>query len=167
MIIEAVLSQAEKDECVAKAHDRDGAPCFYELADCVEQAVLARLAEQEPVAWTSSKIFGHYVTHDTKATAAEWFKESLDVPLYAHPCVSPTSEKPACVSENGESETQTADNLALEYRLFTDWCRANPSFDLDSRLHTHSGPIGKGGYISDEKTRIAFAAWKAARGISE
>lgn len=73
---------------------------LFEIGRNIEQAVLAKLAEQEPVAWTSSKIFGHYVTHDTKATAAEWFKESLDVPLYAHPM--------PCVSENGESNTQLA-----------------------------------------------------------
>lgn len=53
--------------------------------------------------------------------------------------------------------------LVFEYRQFSEWCRANPSFDLDSRLHSHGGTIDNGGYISDKKTRIAFAAWRAAK----
>jgi len=48
------------------------------------------------------------------------------------------------------------------YSDFTKWCRDNPHLDLDSRLHSHSGPIGYGGYISHEKTAVAFAAWRAA-----
>lgn len=60
-------------------------------------------------------------------------------------------------------ELNFADRVALEYKEFIEWCDANTSFDLDCRLHTHSGKIGKGGYISDEKTRIAFAAWRAAK----
>lgn len=53
------------------------------------------------------------------------------------------------------------DTLAA-YRDFTKWCRDNPHLGLDSRLHSHSGPIGYGGYISHEKTAVAFAAWRAA-----
>lgn len=56
----------------------------------------------------------------------------------------------------------TKDDTISAYRDFTEWCKENPSFDLDVRLHTHSGRIGDGGYISDETTRIAFAAWRAA-----
>lgn len=48
------------------------------------------------------------------------------------------------------------------YSDFTKWCRDNPHLNLDSRLHAHGGAIGDGGYISDEKTRIAFSAWRAA-----
>lgn len=53
------------------------------------------------------------------------------------------------------------DTLAA-YSDFTKWCRDNPHLDLDSRPHSHGGPIGDGGYISNEKTRVAFAAWRAA-----
>lgn len=79
----------------------------------IEQAVLARLAEQEPVAWTSSKIFGHYATHDTKVSSAEWFKENLDVPLYAHPCVTLVSNKPIRDSQNDKYGTQTPDGTLI------------------------------------------------------
>ena len=85
-----VLSDEEMTDVINGGCTED----LFSLAERVEQAVVAKLAaEQEPVAWTSSKIFGHYVTHDTKTASEEWFKESLDVPLYAHPCVSPTSDK--------------------------------------------------------------------------
>ena len=53
------------------------------------------------------------------------------------------------------------DTLAA-YSDFKKWCKDNPHLDLDPRPHTHGGAIGDGGYISDEKTRIAFAAWRAA-----
>lgn len=46
---------------------------------------------------------------------------------------------------------------------FSEWCQRNRSLVLDCRLHTHAGPIDRGGYISDEKTRIAFAAYRAGR----
>lgn len=81
--------------------------------DWAEQAVLEKLAEQEPVAWTSSKIFGHYATHDTKVSSAEWFKENLDVPLYAHPipCLPNTIDKAACVPESAELLKQAVESL--------------------------------------------------------
>lgn len=47
------------------------------------------------------------------------------------------------------------------YKSFQEWCDNNPSFDLDARLHTHGGPIEHDGYISHEKTRVAFAAYRA------
>jgi len=49
------------------------------------------------------------------------------------------------------------------YKSFQEWCDKNPSFDLDARLHTHGGPIEHGGYISDDKTRVAFAAYRAGK----
>lgn len=49
------------------------------------------------------------------------------------------------------------------YKEFSEWCQGNPSYDLDCRLHTHGGPIDRGGYISNEKTRVAFAAYRAGR----
>lgn len=54
------------------------------------------------------------------------------------------------------------DETLSAYSDFTKWCRDNPHLNLDSRPHMHGGAIGDGGYISDEKTRIAFAAWRAA-----
>lgn len=53
-------------------------------------------------------------------------------------------------------------DMLAAYSDFTKWCRDNPHLDLNSRPHSHGGPIGDGGYISDEKTRVAFAAWRAA-----
>src|SRR5690554_4134085 len=49
------------------------------------------------------------------------------------------------------------------YKEFEVWCKSNPRYDLDVRLHTHGGPLEHGGYISHEKTRIAFAAYRAGR----
>ena len=49
------------------------------------------------------------------------------------------------------------------YREFCEWCNTVRHLDLDPRLHTHSGRIEDGGYISDRETATAFAAWKAAR----
>lgn len=105
-----VLSEQELSRIFEGMGYLGGHGTFLDIANEVQQAVLEKLAEQEPVAWTSSKIFGHYATHDTKATAAEWFKESLDVPLYVHPmpCVSHASDKTACVSENTKCETQAS-----------------------------------------------------------
>lgn len=51
-------------------------------------------------------------------------------------------------------------DLHKEYTDFTEWCRKNKHLDLDSRLHWCSGKLGEGGYISDDTTRIAFAAWR-------
>ena len=52
---------------------------------------------------------------------------------------------------------------AVEYKMFCEWCQKNKYLDLDPRLHTHSGDINNGGYISHEKTRAAFAAWIGAK----
>ena len=54
------------------------------------------------------------------------------------------------------------EDMVAMYKRFKKWCEDNPCLDLDPRLHTHSGPIGDGGYISHQKTRVAFAAWRAA-----
>lgn len=68
----------------------------------IEQAVLAKLAEQqEPAAWrfwlNGLQRWSYSSTH-----------HGCGEPVYTHPmpCVSPTSDKTACVSENGESEMQ-------------------------------------------------------------
>lgn len=50
-------------------------------------------------------------------------------------------------------------NKSDEYKKFCKWCFENKVLDLDPRLHTHSGDINYGGYISHEKTSIAFKAW--------
>lgn len=54
------------------------------------------------------------------------------------------------------------EDMITMYKRFKKWCEDNPYLGLDPRLHTHSGPIGEGGYISHEKTAVAFAAWRAA-----
>ena len=53
--------------------------------------------------------------------------------------------------------------IKQEYEKFSKWCSDNPVYDLDPRLHTHSGPIGHGGYIAHRKTSIVFAGWLAAQ----
>lgn len=107
---ERVLSDAEVDSIVKNTTVLLGQSIARskDFILKIEQAVIAKLAEQEPVAWASSKIVGHYIPHDTKVTAADWFKGGLDVPLYTHPmpCVSTASDKTACVSEIGGSESQ-------------------------------------------------------------
>ena len=55
-----------------------------------------------------------------------------------------------------------AEHAAL-YREFCEWCDTVPYLELDPRLHTHSGRIEDGGYISNTATAKAFAAWQAAR----
>lgn len=52
---------------------------------------------------------------------------------------------------------------AILYREFCEWCYTVPHLELDPRLHTHSGRIEDGGYISHRVTAAAFAAWQAAR----
>lgn len=74
----------------------------------IEQAVLAKLAAQEPVAWIFEDDLPSSYPYE------EMFKYSkVDVvrvfPVYAPtptPCVSNESHKAACVSKNGESEIQ-------------------------------------------------------------
>lgn len=57
----------------------------------------------------------------------------------------------------------TGKERAILYREFCEWCYTVPHLDLDPRLHTSSGRIEDGGYISNGVTAKAFAAWKAAR----
>jgi len=57
----------------------------------------------------------------------------------------------------------TGKECAMLYREFCEWCDTVPYLELDPRLHTHSGRIEDGGYISNGVTAKAFAAWKAAR----
>lgn len=57
----------------------------------------------------------------------------------------------------------TGKECAMLYREFCEWCYTVPDLELDPRLHTHSGRIEDGGYISNGVTAKAFAAWKAAR----
>lgn len=134
--------------------------------------------EQEPVAWKVHPfdygvgVEGAYALTQQKDQIQAWIRKGWDVtPLYTHP-IPETKEHHRAAKNHipdakkaiaPESERRRADSIALEYRLFSDWCRANPSFDLDSRLHSHGGTIDNGGYISDEKTRIAFAAWRASK----
>lgn len=48
------------------------------------------------------------------------------------------------------------DQVQGERERFEAWCRDNPRFNLDPRMHTHGRD-----YMADETTRIAFAAWQA------
>ena len=54
-------------------------------------------------------------------------------------------------------------SIDQEYKDFSKWCRDNPAYDLDPRLHTHSGRINDGGYILHKRTGTAFKAWQASR----
>lgn len=74
-----------------------------------EQAVLAKLAEQEPVATVSQETFSNDGTSDIITSNLP-----IGTPLYAHPCVSPTSDKTAYVSEKVESETQASSQGFLD-----------------------------------------------------
>lgn len=95
---------------VLELHEKyDG--CVFRTIRAVEQAVLAKLAGQEPVAWfiDDKRACGNRVITDL-AIAKDWLETNPDkvTPLYAHPmpCVSPTSDKTACGAENAESDTQ-------------------------------------------------------------
>lgn len=82
---------------------------YRQVAVAIEQAVLAKLTEQDPVAWfTEDHLTDRSATTYDPAVRARWEYKGWPVsPLYAHPCVSPTSHKHDCVSEIAESETQT------------------------------------------------------------
>ena len=63
----------------------------------------------EPVATLSvDSVSGVDVTHHQFLGLYDGMK------LYAHPCVSPTSDKPVCVSEKSESETQASGQVNLD-----------------------------------------------------
>lgn len=86
------LSREEKDEIVNSAHDRDGAPCLYELADRVEQAALAKLAEQEPVGYLHANDLCYI---DAKSgTKEELYAYDYTIPLYAAPVPQKHTEQP-------------------------------------------------------------------------
>ena len=53
--------------------------------------------------------------------------------------------------------------IQKEYEKFSKWCRDNPAYDLDPRLHAHAGQIGHGGYISHRKSSTVFKGWLAAQ----
>lgn len=185
----------------------------------VEQAVLAKLAAQEPVAWRINvKRFCGNFTKD-KATAQYLLeKEPANVtPLYAHPmpCVSPASDKTDCVSKNGESDIQRHVDYIKRYQNWRrgedktmseaginpnqlgeslDWLIAfaeNHIADKRKMVDVdHIPDIGQ--MVPEEKTieqhraefeahwhniqshgldngwlGVAWAAWKAARGVTE
>lgn len=70
----------------------------------VEQAVLAKLSEQEPVAY----LYADEVYGSGDSDINDYIRANGD-PLYAHPmpCVSTTIDKTACVSESEESDIQS------------------------------------------------------------
>lgn len=82
----------------------------------VEQAVLAKLAEQEPAGYVAKAPFdadyfkyGDGINFYKKEShLLSEFSKATPIPLYAHPmpCVSPTSDKTACVSEIAENDKQ-------------------------------------------------------------
>ena len=79
-------------------------PQIVAVMNAVEQAALAKLTAQEPVIYRflhpSTKQYVYITDNVPKIKEFE--------PLYAHPmpCISPTSDKTACVSENAESDMQ-------------------------------------------------------------
>lgn len=47
------------------------------------------------------------------------------------------------------------------YKRFCEWCSLHEAYDLDPRLHTHSGNrVSAGAYISNRVTSIAFLAFR-------
>lgn len=84
-------------------HDRDS------VIEAAEQAVLSKLAEQEPVAW-------RFWLKDLQSWSYSSTHHGCGEPLYAHPmsCVSHTSDKTACVSEKAKNETQASSQVNLD-----------------------------------------------------
>lgn len=119
--------------------------CDYEnwLARKVEQAVLAKLAEQEPVAWRIHPfdygvgVEGAYAITQQEDMRQAWINKGWAVtplyanpipssqgildnsirqhgqPLYTNPCVALVSDKPACDSQNEKYETQIPDGTLI------------------------------------------------------
>lgn len=98
------------------------------IAREIEQAVLAKLAEQEPVAWIDTDNLNEpaFVNDDDYTTIYKTKEHMLDefrgnpnakpIPLYANPMPSPSdeSDKTACVSEKAESDTQNNGQVNLD-----------------------------------------------------
>lgn len=60
---------------------------------------------------------------------------------------------------HADGEAQPVD-VDAEYEAFCQWCRES-GFNLDYRLHTHSGRrVSDGAYIRDENVRRMFRAWR-------
>ena len=57
----------------------------------------------------------------------------------------------------GEAVILTKESV---YKAFVKFCESNRQYDLDPRLHSHSGGINAGGYIRDGDTAKMFAAFK-------
>lgn len=79
----------------------------------IEQAVLEKLAEQEPVAWK----IGLFVSASKDEVISNVRNPDLvPQPLYTHPmsCVSSMNDKAVCVSKNGESDTQSNSQGVLD-----------------------------------------------------
>lgn len=100
---EKVLSEQELAGIFEVMGYAGGHGTFLDIANEVQQAVIAKLAEQEPVATVSQETFSNDGTSDIITSNLP-----IGTPLYAHPCVSPTSDKTAYVSENGGGDTQAA-----------------------------------------------------------
>ncbi len=120
----------------------------------------AQQQEAEPVAWTlrwphniKQGTVNYMTTFKTKERAREYADkctngESIVVaPLFLHP------PKPAA-----QPQVPDADET---YKSFCEWCDCHKDYDLDPRLHTHSGnKVSDGAYISDRVTSIAFRAFR-------
>lgn len=76
------------------------------IVEQMEQAVLARLAEQEPVTW-------RVWLKDLRLWSYSSEYHGCGEPLYAQPCVSPVSDKPPYDSENEKCETQIPEGWQL------------------------------------------------------
>lgn len=71
-----------------------------------------------------------------------------------HYMVRPTLEALTAAQQ----QVPDADEIYMRFRA---WCQDNKQYDLDPRLHTHSGrSVSEGAYISDGVTRALFQAYR-------
>lgn len=139
----------------------------------VEQAVLEKLSEQEPSApdgfrlvneedliELSDSILGNYYR------GQDWERGRITNILKAAPCVSPTSDKAACVSEIAESETQTnsqgfldGSNHIIDASKMVD--------DADEALRKELDLVGldMGAYSSPKEAVAALIDWHVSIAI--
>lgn len=101
---EWVLSDAELISATFKA-EAEGT--MGELR-AVEQAVLAKLAEQGPICYLlgDPKDKPQVLSTEFMSRPNTFSVDAVITPVFAHPCVSSMSDKAACVSEIAESDTQ-------------------------------------------------------------
>ena len=78
---------------------------------------------------------------------------------YQHPDAQSAWDAWQSALSHAEGEAVPVD-IDAEYKAFCRWCRES-GFNLDYRLHTHSGRrVSDGAYIRDENARRMFRAWR-------